>query len=56
MREKSEKRDKRKSTCAVEETKKVNGFWVRTFYASYKLKRKRVFDEPKSMALLEDPT
>ena len=53
---KMEKREKRKSTCAVEETKKVNGLWVRTFYASYKLKRKGVFDEPKSMAFLEDPT
>ena len=53
---KMEKMDKRKSTCAVEETKNVNGFWVMTFYASYKLKRKGMFDEPKSMALLEDPT
>ena len=36
-----DKRDKRKKAFMVDQTKIVNGFCVRMFYASHKLRKKR---------------
>ena len=54
---KPDKRGKRKKEgCMIDETKEGNRGWVRMFYASPRVKKEGVFDEPNSTVLLREPT